>query len=101
MTKVRISTEIRSTFDTLADAAMLDDSQVAAVLGIGVSTLRRWRREGRGPGALSLNGMPRTPASTVRQFLSCLEPAPRRGSPSATNLVQTSRRLAGGHDERS
>ena len=55
----RRDTDIRLVFDRLSDDALLDDFQVGLLAGRAGMTIKRWRREGKTPPCVSLNGAPR------------------------------------------
>jgi hypothetical protein len=61
--------DIRTIIDTLSDDALLDDTQVASLAGVSRSTYKRWRREGKGPAVINLNGLPRSRVGDLRLWL--------------------------------
>jgi hypothetical protein len=50
--------DIRTIFDSLSNDALLDDGQVALVADVSRPTIKRWRREKKGPRVTMLNGLP-------------------------------------------
>jgi hypothetical protein len=66
--KVRES-DIRLLFDRLSDDALLDDAQLGQLAGRAATTIKRWRREGKTPPCVSLNGAPRFRVADVRPWL--------------------------------
>jgi hypothetical protein len=61
--------DIRIIFDGLSDDALLDDSQIAVVADVSRPTIKRWRREKKGPRVTMLNGLPRSRVGDVREWL--------------------------------
>jgi hypothetical protein len=61
--------DIRFVFDKLSDDVLLDDIQVGLLADRSPATIKRWRREGRMPPAVMLNGLPRHRAGNVRPWL--------------------------------
>jgi hypothetical protein len=61
--------DIRAVFDSLSDDALLDDGQVAIMANVSRPTVKRWRREGKGPLVVVLNGLPRSRVGDVRPWL--------------------------------
>ncbi|PYR51784.1 MAG: hypothetical protein DMF89_04695 [Acidobacteria bacterium] len=55
----------RSAFDPVA----VDQQTAAAMLCVSVSTLRRWRREGRGPQVIKVSRLVRYRPEDLRRFL--------------------------------
>jgi hypothetical protein len=66
-TKPRV--DILLIFDQLSDSVLLDDSQTALLAGRSVPTIKRWRRQGKTPPVVMLNGLPRYRAGDVRAWL--------------------------------
>jgi predicted site-specific integrase-resolvase len=58
-------------FETLA----VDQRTAAEMLGVSVSTLRRWHREGRGPRVVRLSRLTRYRPEDLRRFLRSAERA--------------------------
>jgi len=52
-----------------AISQMLNEKQAASVLSVSVAALRRWRREGRGPGFVRLERCIRYDLRTLESFL--------------------------------
>jgi hypothetical protein len=65
----RSEPDIRTIFDNLSDDALLDDGQVAVVAHVSRPTIKRWRREKKGPRVTMLNGLPRSRVGDVREWL--------------------------------
>jgi hypothetical protein len=65
----RFEPDIRTIFDTLSDGALLDDGQIAMIAGVSRPTIKRWRREQKGPHVTMLNGLPRSRVGDVREWL--------------------------------
>jgi hypothetical protein len=62
-------TDILTVFDTMSDDALLDDEQIGRLANRATPTIKRWRREGKGPVVTMLNGLPRSSAGDVRAWL--------------------------------
>jgi predicted DNA-binding transcriptional regulator AlpA len=67
--------DIRFIFDRLSDDALIDDLQTSLLAGRSVPTIKRWRRDGKTPPIVMLNGFPRYRAGDIRAWL--------RGAPAA------------------
>jgi hypothetical protein len=65
----RRDTDIRLIFDRLSDDVLIDDGQFAAVADVAPSTIKRWRREGKTPPVVMLNGRPRHRGGDARPWL--------------------------------
>jgi hypothetical protein len=65
----RRDADIRLVFDSLSGDVLLDDGQIAAVADVAPSTIKRWRREGRMPSVVMLNGRPRHRVGDARPWL--------------------------------
>jgi predicted DNA-binding transcriptional regulator AlpA len=50
-------------------AAVLDDAQVSTLTGFSIPTIKRWRKAGKIPGVMSLNGRPRYRAADIRAWV--------------------------------
>lgn len=50
--------------------ALLTDRQKAAHSGFSISAFKQWRREGRGPATIYIEGRPRSTVSAYRKWLS-------------------------------
>jgi hypothetical protein len=61
--------DIRQVFDKLGEDVLLDDSQIAIMADVAPSTIKRWRREGRTPPIILLNGRPRHRVGDARPWL--------------------------------
>jgi hypothetical protein len=61
--------DIRLNFDRLSDDVLIDDGQFADVADVAPSTVKRWRREGKTPPVVMLNGRPRHRVGNVRPWL--------------------------------
>jgi hypothetical protein len=61
--------DIRVVFDRLSDDVLIDDSQFAAVANVAPSTIKRWRREGKTPPVVLINGRPRHRVGNARLWL--------------------------------
>jgi hypothetical protein len=61
--------DIRVIFDCLSDDVLLDDAQVGLLAGRAPATVKRWRRQGRAPPCVRLNGAPRYRVGDVRPWL--------------------------------
>jgi hypothetical protein len=61
--------DIQLIFDDLSDDVLIDDGQFAAVADVAPSTIKRWRREGKTPPVVMLNGRPRHRVGNVRPWL--------------------------------
>jgi predicted site-specific integrase-resolvase len=55
--------------DKSFDPLVVDQATAARMLGVSVSTLRRWGREGRGPRVIRLSRLVRYRPSDLRRFL--------------------------------
>jgi hypothetical protein len=64
--------DIRMVFDRLSDDALLDDSQMAIMGNFAPSTFKRWRREGKTPPVVMVNGRPRCRVGDARPWLRAL-----------------------------
>ncbi len=53
----------------LPDDALVPRKDVAALLGVTPRTLYNWRREGRGPAAIAVEGVVRYRAGTLRKLI--------------------------------
>lgn len=51
------------------DETLLNPAQVVALSGLAPETLRLWRKQGRGPAWLVLEGMPRLKLGEYRRWL--------------------------------
>lgn len=69
LTRKRFRDDIRVVFDVLSDAVLLDDHQVAVLAGRSTPTIKRWRREGKTPPIIHLNGLPRYRVGDIREWL--------------------------------
>jgi hypothetical protein len=65
----RSDSDIRTIFDSLSNDALLDDGQIAVVADVSRPTIKRWRREKKGPRVTMLNGLPRSRVGDVREWL--------------------------------
>jgi hypothetical protein len=61
--------DIRQIFDRLSDDALLDDFQVAQLAGRAATSIKRWRRQGKTPPCVRLNGAPRFRVGDIRPWL--------------------------------
>ena len=61
--------DIRVIFYCLSDDVLLDDAQVGLLAGRAPATVKRWRRQGRAPPCVRLNGAPRYRVGDVRPWL--------------------------------
>jgi hypothetical protein len=61
--------DIRLIFDRLSEDVLIDDGQFAAVADVAPSTIKRWRREGKTPPVIMLNGRPRHRVGDARPWL--------------------------------
>lgn len=61
--------DIRLVFDKLGEDALLDDGQIAIMANVAPSTIKRWRREGKTPPVVLLNGRPRHRVGDARPWL--------------------------------
>lgn len=59
----------------LPDEALLTDRQKASLSGFTVEAFKKWRREGRGPATIYIEGRPR---STVRAYREWIERASQK-----------------------
>ena len=64
--------DIRLVFDRLSDDALLDDGQIAIMANVAPSTIKRWRREGKTPHVILINGRPRHRVGDARPWLRAL-----------------------------
>jgi hypothetical protein len=64
-----MSIEITRNLDSLSDDVLLDDKQIAALTGISIPTLKRWRALGTGPVVTWLGDRPRVRVADYRAFL--------------------------------
>jgi len=53
----------------LADGYLLTDTELAALFGVALSTVRNWRSRGEGPQFVKLGRCVRYKAEAVREFL--------------------------------
>ncbi len=60
------------TFASLSDDVLLDDVQIAALVGVKPTTVKSWRAKGLGPEFVYLIGRPRATVRAVRAFLADL-----------------------------
>jgi predicted site-specific integrase-resolvase len=67
---------VKKTFPILA----VDEPRAAISLGVSASTMRRWRRHGKGPRAIKLGRLVRYRQEDLRHFL-------RRSNETTTNLA--------------
>jgi hypothetical protein len=65
----KLRDDIRVVFDRISDDALLDDMQLAALAGRSAATIKRWRRLGKTPPVVMLNGLPRVRAEDARPWL--------------------------------
>jgi hypothetical protein len=65
----RRDADIRLVFDRLSDDALLDDAQLGAMADRSPATIKRWRREGKAPRVIILNGLPRFRVGDARPWL--------------------------------
>jgi hypothetical protein len=68
-TRIKLRDDIRLVFDRLSDDALLDDLQLGALAGRSAATIKRWRRLGKTPRVVMLNGLPRVRAGDARLWL--------------------------------
>jgi len=68
-TRSKLRDDIRLIFDRLSDDALLDDLQLGALAGRSAATIKRWRRLGKTPPVVMLNGLPRIRAGDARLWL--------------------------------
>jgi hypothetical protein len=61
--------DILAIFDTMSNDALLDDKQIGKLANKSTPTIKRYRREGKGPIVTMLNGLPRSRAGDVREWL--------------------------------
>jgi hypothetical protein len=61
--------DIRMVFDRLSDDVLIDDGQFAAVADVAPSTIKRWRREGKTPPVVLINGRTRHRVGNARPWL--------------------------------
>jgi len=67
--RAKLRDDIRLLFDRLSPDALLDDSQLGALAGRSPATIKRWRRTGKAPPVVMLNGLPRFRAGDARIWL--------------------------------
>lgn len=67
--RAKLRDDIRVVFDRISDDALLDDMQLGALAGRSAATIKRWRRLGKTPPVLMLNGLPRIRAGDARPWL--------------------------------
>jgi predicted DNA-binding transcriptional regulator AlpA len=84
--KVRES-DIRLVFDRLSDDALLDDAQLGQLAGRAAMTIKRWRREGKTPPCVSLNGAPRFRVGDIKPWLRGTLTAHSRAHPSRIKIA--------------
>ena len=65
----KLRDDIRTVFDRLSDDALLDDAQLGALAGRSAGTIKRWRRLGKTPPIVMLNGLPRIRVGDARPWL--------------------------------
>jgi hypothetical protein len=65
----RLEPDVRLVFDQLSEDALLDDGQVAVIADVSRPTIKRWRRDKKGPRVTMLNGLPRNRVGDVRAWL--------------------------------
>lgn len=68
-TRPKLRDDIRTIFDRLSDDALLDDAQLGALAGRSAGTIKRWRRLGKTPPIVMLNGLPRIRVGDARPWL--------------------------------
>jgi hypothetical protein len=61
--------DIRLVFGELSDDSLLDDFQLGQLAGRSSATIKRWRREGKTPPVVMLNGRPRHRVGNARPWL--------------------------------
>lgn len=71
-----MSIEITENLDRLADDVLLDDKQIAALTGLSIPTVKRWRSLGTGPTVTWLGDRPRVRVADYRAFLAARRRAP-------------------------
>ena len=64
--------------------ALLDEKEIAKILGVSTACLRRWRLENRGPRFLRIGSRVRYPPSDLRAYL---ESVPGGGDTPATLIA--------------
>jgi predicted DNA-binding transcriptional regulator AlpA len=69
LTRAKWRDDIRVIFDDLCDDVLLDDHQVALLAGRSTPTIKRWRRDGKTPSIVMLNGLPRYRVGDIRAWL--------------------------------
>jgi hypothetical protein len=74
MARRTATSDIRRVIDHLGGDVLLDDLQVAAVLGVSRPTLRRWRALRQAPSSILVNGNRRTSVGELRQFIATARP---------------------------
>jgi hypothetical protein len=67
--RAKLRDDIRMVFDRLSDDALLDDLQLGALAGRSAATIKRWRRLGKTPPVVLLNGLPRIRVGDARPWL--------------------------------
>jgi predicted DNA-binding transcriptional regulator AlpA len=67
--RIKFRDDIRVVFAELSDDVLLDDHQVAMLAGRSTPTIKRWRRDGKTPPTVMLNGLPRYRAGDIRAWL--------------------------------
>lgn len=55
--------------ETLPDNALLTDKQKSLHSGFSVEAFKKWRREGRGPETIYIEGRPRSTVAAYRAWL--------------------------------
>jgi hypothetical protein len=71
-----MSIEIVQKLDSLSDDVLLDDKQIAALTGLSIVTIKRWRSLGTGPTVTWLGDRPRVRVADYRAFLAARRRAP-------------------------
>jgi hypothetical protein len=61
--------DIRQTVHLLSDDVLIDDRQLGQIGGWSTSTSKRWRREGKLPEVVMINGLPRHRLGNIRALL--------------------------------
>ena len=61
----RISEE----FEHLSDVVLLTQRQFSELTGYGLATIEYWRKQGRGPKFVSINGRPRVTVAAIKTWL--------------------------------
>jgi hypothetical protein len=69
MTGIKVVRDLVPDISKLPDDALLSDRQNSAITGFTVDAFKKWRREGRGPATIYVEGRPRTTVKAFREWI--------------------------------